>query len=39
MLPCQMGRKKKIDERVSTIFFNNVCENITDNNTDLTAAP
>ena len=34
----QMGRKK-IDPRISTIFLEiKVFENITDNNTDLTAA-
>ena len=31
-----MGRKK-IDPRISTFFKNKVFENITDNNTDLTA--
>ena len=35
--PRQMGRKK-IDPRKSTIFWNKVFQNITDNNTDLTAA-
>ena len=41
MLPRQMGRKKKMDPRISTIFFffwNKEFENNTDNNTDLSAA-
>ena len=32
-----MGGKKKIDPRISTFLKNKVFENVTDNNTDLTA--
>ena len=32
------AQKKKIGQRISTLFGNKVFENITDNNTDLTAA-
>lgn len=35
MFPRQKGYKK-IDPRISANFFNEVFENITDNNTDLT---